>query len=286
MCVRAEVFGSRHDFERFCTDEGDGITASLVAHCRNTRLRIGVPLEPMQGDPGQWHGEITLDRRQVRGTVSLRAVLTDTRTAHAHRLLASSDPWILIDDKTSGIGVQGDFSPSVKWLNFRDAQTHPHLQREADQPYYVDLFGELPMIFMNSGFAGLADVFPQEGKPEGLLYPIHEAMCVGISRSAWQAMFYTSVACLCVTSTSDNDIELPTGWQGLVLRHLLPRIYPSISISSALGQVMSDSTSENCGALQSRVLSVINNLIGDGKSLRRAFNVLNELSGRPGESPS
>src|SRR5262249_29381364 len=155
--LKAEVFASRTDIEHFTDADGKSVAAFLIAHCRSTRLRVAVPLVTTPGEPGQWKGEIELDRRQLRGDTSLRAVLTNMHKDHSHRLLAASDPWTLEADRAHAAGTSGDFAPAVRWMNFRAPQAPPHLQCDPNQPYYLDLYGDSPVVYLNAGFPGLLD---------------------------------------------------------------------------------------------------------------------------------
>jgi hypothetical protein len=275
--LHAEAFASADDLDRLQALGSATVKATLIAQCRATHLRVGFPLCPVAGQYGKWDGTLELDRRQITGSVLIRAVLTDETAGMEHRLLAASEPWTLVDGMAETPSSLGEFAPDVRWLNFRTTET-PHIQKESDQPYYLDLYGAKPVVYLNAGFPGLPEVFPTDGKPAGLLLPLHETLSIGISRSVWQALFYAALGQASVCIDDDTEPEGPTGWQAQVLVHLLPRIYPGLSSSEALRQVRKDVVGEGAGPLQSRLLSAINALVGDGKSLRRSLAALEELN--------
>lgn len=278
--LHVEAFASGDDLQRVEASGAGPIRATLVAHCRATHLRLGFPLCPVAGQYGKWDGTVELDRRHITGSVLIRTVLTDEASGREHRQLALSDAWTLLDGLWEGGPTPGEFAPEVRWLNFRAADAPPHVQKESEQPYYLDLYGPTPLLYMNAGFPGLPEVFPTEGKPAGLLLPLHEALSIGISRSVWQALFYAALGQANMCSGDDGEPEVPSGWQAQVLAHLLPRIYPGLSSSGALRQVRLDAIGEGACALQSRLLAAINSLVGDGKSLRRALAALEDVNQR------
>jgi hypothetical protein len=99
-----------------------------------------------------------------------------------------------------------------------------------------------------------------------------------IGVSAWQALMAAAVAAV-DQSVDAEEVEWPGGWQGQVLRTLLPHVYPDDSLDQALSRVAT-AAREPVDALylNSRVHAAVAQHVRNGPRTAEALVLLERLA--------
>jgi hypothetical protein len=183
--------------------------------------------------------------------------------------LAETPLWKIHFDEALSPPVQG--SIPIKWVNFTEAKDLPNLKRYANETHYLAIQDAEPTLYLNSGFEGLPDLFSEGTRPIGLHLALYETVSTSIAKSAWLAMFQTSLAGIKEGEGRDYDWpDLP--WQENVLKQLLPHIFTNLDTEAALQEAGQRMKSGEVNFMESEALAVISQkIINEGKAVRKAI---------------
>ncbi|MFG2834746.1 hypothetical protein ACGFZH_15975 [Streptomyces zaomyceticus] len=196
---------------------------------RATNTRVTAMLAPEAEDGRDWRGELHL----LRSDLFDRAVLTV-------QVIATVDgvPGRIVGEATEDwiVDVRSDVPTREQSFDIREvgfAKGPRWLQSFSEAPWIVNASGAVPSVHINTDFEGMTDVLGAEGGgPEGLV----NAMLVSqMAAEVWTAVFHSAIGDL---EIEDDDTPLfPPGWQGEVLREMLPDVVPERTLDDALREV-------------------------------------------------
>ncbi|MER5621964.1 hypothetical protein ABT061_13075 [Streptosporangium sp. NPDC002544] len=200
---------------------------------RATNTHTAVKL--MMGQPGEWTGEINLHRDDHIGRVQLSGQLVATVDDEPGRVIATVErPWII--DLRAHSAARKE-SIETRWTNFAD---DPELAWCRNAPWTVTITDQSATLHLNSGFDGLRAVL-ESGKTADR--PVRDALAAQIAAGMWTALFNEAAQHI-------DDAQWPDGWRGLVLRRMLPDLFPGHSPEGALREIVN----RGVGGIQPQVL--------------------------------
>ncbi|RPK71058.1 hypothetical protein EES44_04225 [Streptomyces sp. ADI96-15] len=221
-----------------------GCFAVLSEGATNTRV---VSRLDKQRDDSVWRGEVRVHRSCHLARATLDVCVVGTYGGIDGRVIGTADaPWV-VDLHGRPPTRQRDLD--IVEVDFRDGPEE-WLRRFADAPWLIDTEREQPTILLNTSFEGLAPLLsgahgPLEKATAGLL-------AAQIAADAWSTMFHSALADL--EFDEDGTPHLPGGWQGAVLRSLLPDVFPELPLAEALAEAHSRrADGRGWGEVQSRI---------------------------------
>jgi hypothetical protein len=250
---------------------------ALVLGCGQTDFRQSTLLRRSPLDALIWTGDVSLDTRNVRGTVTARAIVAGTVSGMPDRILASSRPWTLLVDEFQQ-HLQNGLIP-IRWVDFADP-SYPQLHDFRDDLIYLDMGGAIPELLLNSRQMELRQVLPRAGRPLGPIGALYDPVRTGIARTTWQALLQASLAGIAEPA---SDGELPdwpaVPWQAEVLRSVLPRVYQTDRDEALrLAWIASRSADEARGLVERSVPVVGHDIVRDGQAVRNGVRILERFS--------
>ncbi len=271
-----EVVTPLKEIEKLAQDSRD-LAVVVSAQCIATNLRQACTASPSPVDESLWNCSFDLDRRNMRGLVSLQAHVAGTVSGGTHRYLASADEWTLYFEQASAPSPKGALP--IQWVDFDAADAPVFLKKYANEPMYADLEGTpLPKIYLNKGFEGLAALFVEKPRPTGARLALHEAERISLAKGVWLALF--QVAFAAVNEPEENEEpDWPDGWQGEVLKKMLARVHPELEPAGRLDKAIQERRSDGARHFESLVLAAVGqDFIKEGKGLRTSLSALEQAA--------
>ncbi|MFJ7296859.1 hypothetical protein [Streptomyces collinus] len=196
---------------------------------RATNTRITSRLAPEAEGGREWRGELQLLRSDVFDRATLTVQVVATVDGVPGRIIGeAADDWI--------VDVQSDTPTREQSFDIKEvafARGPRWLQNFTDAPWIVNASGTLPTVHINTDFEGMTDILAAEGRgSEGL---INELMVSQMAADVWIAVFHSAIGDLEIED--DGTPLFPHGWQGEVLRELLPDVMPDRTLEDALREV-------------------------------------------------
>ncbi|MFI7874586.1 hypothetical protein [Streptomyces salinarius] len=196
---------------------------------RTTNTRVTARLVPEAEGGREWRGDLRVLRSDVFERATLTVQVVATVDGVPGRIIAeAADDWVV---DTRGDVPTREQSFDVKEVGF--AKGPQWLRNFVDAPWIVNASGRLPTVHINTDFEGITDVLSAEGRgPEGL---VNELMVSQMAADVWIAVFHSAIGDLEIED--DGTPLFPHGWQGEVLREMLPDVVPGRSLEDALREV-------------------------------------------------
>lgn len=254
----------------------DDLFVVVSAQCVATNLRQAVIALPSPLDESMWSCSLELDRRNMRGPVSLQAHLAGTVSGQAHRYLASADEWMLYFEQAASPTPKGALP--IQWVDFGAKDAPVFLKKYVNEPMYADLEGTpLPKIYLNKGFEGLAALFIEKPRPTGARLALHEAERISMAKGVWLALFQVALAAI-EEPEEGEEPDWPDGWRGEVLKKMLARVHPELEPAGRLDKAI-QARSDGVRQFESLVLAAVSqDLIKEGKGLRTSLMALEKAT--------
>ncbi|WP_399885461.1 hypothetical protein ACGH7X_14730 [Streptomyces sp. BBFR51] len=205
------------------------VVAVAVLTDRTTNTRVTAKLAAETEGGREWRGDLHVLRSDVFERATLTVQVVATVEGVPGRIVAeAADDWVV---DTRGDIPTREQSFDIKEVGF--AKGPQWLRNFVDAPWIVNASGRLPTVHINTDFEGITDVLSAEGRgPEGL---VNELMVSQMAADVWIAVFHSAIGDL---EIEDDDTPLfPHGWQGEVLREMLPDVIPDRSLEDALREV-------------------------------------------------
>ena len=271
-----EIVAPQKEIEKLGKARAD-LSVVVSAQCVATNLRQAVIASPSPLDESMWSCSLELDRRNMRGPVSLQAHLADTVSGQAHRYLASADEWMLYFEQAASPTPRGALP--IQWVDFGADDAPVFLKKYVNEPMYADLEGTpLPKIYLNKGFEGLAALFIEKPRPTGARLALHEAERIGMAKGVWLALFQVALAAI-EEPEEGEEPDWPDGWQGEVLKRMLARVHPELEPAGRLDKAIQERRSDGARQFESLVLAAVSqDLIKEGKGLRTSLRALEQAT--------
>ncbi|MHB9861466.1 hypothetical protein [Streptomyces sp. YIM S03343] len=196
---------------------------------RTTNTRVTVKLAPEAEGGREWRGDLHVLRTDLFDRATLTVQVVATVDGVQGRIIAeAADDWI-VDARSDTPAREQSFD--IKEVGF--AKGPGWLRKFTDAPWIVNASGMLPTVHINTDFAGITDVLGAEGRgPEAL---VNEMMVSQMAADVWIAVFHSAVGDL--EMEDDGTPLFPHGWQGEVLREMLPDVVPDRTLEDALREV-------------------------------------------------
>ncbi|MFE4664112.1 hypothetical protein ACFRI7_08595 [Streptomyces sp. NPDC056716] len=203
------------------------VVAVLTDRATNTRVTARLAAEEEGGR--EWRGELELLRSDVFDRAALTVQVVATVDGVPGRIIGeAADDWIV--DVRSDVPTR-ELTFDIKELGFSGGPRW--LQRFGDVPWVVNPSAALPTVHINTDFEGMADLLGAEGRgPEAL---VNELLVCQMAADVWIAVFHSAIGDLEIED--DGTPLFPHGWQGEVLREMLPDVVPDRSLEDALREV-------------------------------------------------
>ncbi|MCC3767194.1 hypothetical protein [Streptomyces sp. UNOC14_S4] len=186
--------------------------------------------ELTRGPGTTWTGRVLLPRGMYRSRAVLTASVVATVDGVEGRVIGSTEqPWYI--DLTAREPIR-ERELNIVEIDFRGGPEE-WLRPFKDAPWLVDATGDMPTVWLNTGFEGLVELLHGSGNP--VEKAMREVVAAQIAEEAWTAMFHSAVTDL---DFDDNRTpRLPSGWRGTVLASMLPDVVPSTPLEDALREV-------------------------------------------------
>ena len=271
-----EIVAPQKEIEKLGKERAD-LSVVVSAQCVATNLRQAVIASPSPLDESMWSCSLELDRRNMRGPVSLQAHLAGTVSGQAHRYLASADEWMLYFEQAASPTPRGALP--IQWVDFGADDAPVFLKKFVNEPMYADLEGTpLPKIYLNKGFEGLAALFVEKPRPMGARLALHEAERIGMAKGIWLALFQIALAAV-EEPEEGEEPDWPDGWQGEVLKKMLARVHPELDPAGRLDKAIQERRSDGARQFESLVLAAVSqDLIKERKGLRTSLMALEQAT--------
>ncbi|RSS84156.1 hypothetical protein [Streptomyces sp. WAC06614] len=241
---------------------------------RATNLRTSVELSPTSEDGRERTGELYLHRNDLLDRASLTVHVVASVGGVPGRVIATSDVEWFVDviEATPALARELD----VKMVGFASGASRLH--RFRDSPWLVDTTGRIPAVRVNTDFEGLGDLIGADGG-NGAEKTVRELLLAQMCSEVWTAVFHSAVADLEIEE--DGTPLFPHGWQGEVLREMLPDMYPSHEAEDALREVHTARTGTSAtgwGELQPRIHFAASRRAGVPRTLSTTIRDLERLT--------
>ncbi|MFJ5921253.1 hypothetical protein ACIQF6_01470 [Kitasatospora sp. NPDC092948] len=216
---------------------------------RATNTRTATEFHRPADDGREWTAELYLRRCDLLDRASVAVHVVATVDGVPGRVIATSDVEWLVDVNEATPALARELE--VKMVNFGAGGSR--LQRFKESPWLVDTTGRIPAVRVNTDFEGLGDLIGAAGG-SGAEKTVRELLLAQMCSEVWTAVFHSAVGDLEVEE--DGAPVFPHGWQGEVLREMLPDVYPDRTPEAALREVHAARTGTSAagwGELQARI---------------------------------
>lgn len=228
--LSVHVRAPRHEL-----DAGPWYSLAFFATASERRTNAHTAVKLMMGQPGEWTGEVDLHRDDHFGRVQLSGQLVATVDGVPGRVIATvARPWTI--DFQARVVAQRE-AVQTRWVDFAQ---DPQLAWCKGDPWAVTTTDEVAVLNLNSGFDGLRMILESTKAAER---PIREGLAAQIGTTVWTVLFNEAAHHV-------DGREWPEGWRGLVLRRMLPDLFPDHSPDDALREIVS----LGVGEIQMRVM--------------------------------
>ncbi|MFF3561191.1 hypothetical protein ACFYXS_14235 [Streptomyces sp. NPDC002574] len=216
---------------------------------RATNSRASVEFSQVSEDGRERTAELYIHRCDLLDRASLAVHVVATADGVPGRVIGTSDVEWFVDviEATPSLARELD----VRMVGF--ASGAGRLQRFKDSPWLVDTTGRIPAVRVNTDFDGLGDLIGADGG-NGAEKTVRELLLAQMCSEVWTAVFHSAVGDLEIEE--DGTPLFPHGWQGDVLREMLPDMYPDREPGDALREVHAARTGPSAtgwGELQPRI---------------------------------
>ncbi|MFJ4668388.1 hypothetical protein [Kitasatospora purpeofusca] len=248
------------------------LVAVLAERATNTRTTL--EFAAVSEDARERTAELYVHRCDFLDRASLTVHVVATVDGVPGRVIATSDVEWFVDVIETAPSLARELE--VRMVNF--AAGASRLQRYKDSPWLVDTTGRIPAVRVNTDFDGLGDLMGADGGtgPEAT---VRELLLAQMCSEVWTAVFHSAVGDLEVEE--DGTPVFPHGWQGEVLREMLPDMYADREPEQALRAVHAARTGSSAtgwGELQSRIHFAASRRAGVPRTLSTTIRDLERLT--------
>jgi hypothetical protein len=249
------------------------VRAVAVLDCGPTNRRQAIELTPAAGST--WTGTFELDRSDWSGNATLSATIVATIDDVDDRCAGFASTWTVRLDDLPPREINN--AMRVLWENFAEpTEQRSFLTEYADDICFLRIDPAQPLLFLNSGFAGLRALLEEKpGRPREHRL-LREQVLTDLAATTWHALF--TAALEAIEKDDEGHPGLPAeDWQRNVLDALLPRMYPNISIEEARRDAWENRHDRSAAAgLQERLLPAVSQHVLQPKTLREAIRAFND----------
>ncbi|MFR9724530.1 hypothetical protein ACL02R_14400 [Streptomyces sp. MS19] len=196
-----------------------------------TNFRSVTPLRA-SSSPAVRTGTVVLARDRHRDRARLSAVVVAEVDGVPGRVVGESDADWIVDLVAARPTRQRELD--IERVDFRDGGLE-WLRPFRDAPWMVETSGDMPTVYVNTGFEGVAELL--DARSGKMRRAVRDMLAGQIAGEAWTAMFHSAIGDLEVDE--EGVPQWPGGWRGDVLRAMLPEILPGLSPHDALSEIIS-----------------------------------------------
>lgn len=255
-------------------EEGD-VSVLLSVECSRTLYRLVFPLQRHSTEANRWIGVLNVYRENFRGVADVHAVIVGTALSRDDRYVGWSPGWTLHFDEPEVRPITG--AMKVRWMDFENPEPDLNFLKDySEHEFFSDMQSEAPTLYLNKSqaFDGLHALLGdrRRGRDER---PLHDAERTSIARSVWMGLINTAIASI---RHEDGVPDWPSeDWKRLVLKRAIAKAYPLHGEDERLREVFeSRDSTERSADLESRLQSVVDDLISAGRRLRNTLKYLKE----------
>jgi hypothetical protein len=268
------------------TDPLEDLDLIVSVRCKSTKYRHVVPLVPNSRTDhrhsGEWSGDMSLLRRQVRNAVELVPLLVRKSEVLSQDVELVSLKKGAVLAKGRGVRLYIDESSrfragalKIRWEDFSASKNSWREEHDKDL-FYLDPDPDTPELFLNKRYPELENILLGTAD-NGVDPALRHLSNSGIAQSVWTALFATAVGGI----EHDSEIGLissPTGWRGDVLESFLPHLFPNeSSMEARLTRVIEMWESpDSIGPLMTRLGSAVQQVTGAHKLFQDAVRAVEE----------
>ncbi|MFF1408379.1 hypothetical protein ACFVX6_01055 [Streptomyces sp. NPDC058289] len=248
------------------------VVAVLTERATNTRTTV--EFAPVSDDGREHTAELSVHRCDLLDRASLTVHVVATVDGVPGRVIATSDVEWFLDVIESAPSLARELD--VKMVGFASGASRLH--RFKDSAWLVDTTGRIPVVRVNTDFEGLGDLIAVDGG-NGVEKTVRELLIAQMCSEVWTAVFHSAVGDLEIEE--DGTPLFPHGWQGDVLREMLPDVYPDREPEDALREVHSARTGASAtgwGELQPRIHFAASRRAGVPRTLSTTIRDLERLT--------
>ncbi|WP_176710086.1 hypothetical protein [Streptomyces sp. Wb2n-11] len=212
-----------------------------------TNSRTTTLLEQESSGSPTWAGQLRFWKSAYRRQAELSVMVVATVEGVRGRVIGrSEDNWLV--DFTARTPVRRN-ELQVDEVDFRDGP-HEWLRPFKDSPWLIETSGDLPTVYLNTSFEGIAELLNSNGSP--MEKAVRDMLAAQIATDVWTAVFHSAVSDLEVDA--EGNPQWPGGWRDAVLRGMLSDVLPDQSGADALREIHARrSESSGWNELQSRI---------------------------------
>ncbi|MFJ6619272.1 hypothetical protein ACIQOW_17030 [Kitasatospora sp. NPDC091335] len=241
---------------------------------RATNTRTAVDFSSVSENGQKRTAELYLYRCDLLDRASLAVHVVATVDGVPGRVIATSDVEWFVDVAEAVPSLARELD--VKMVRFGSGASR--LQRFKESPWLVDTTGRIPAVRVNTDFDGLGDLIGADGG-SGPEKTVRELLLAQMCSEVWTAVFHSAVGDLEVEE--DGTPVFPHGWQGEVLREMLPDVYADRDPEAALRAVHTARTGVSAagwGELQARIHYAASRRAGVPRTLSTTIHDLERLT--------
>jgi hypothetical protein len=274
--MRIEVTAPQTEIKELVT-AGARPRALAVLHGGSTNMRLGTELEVDPVNPARWSGKLELERPFWHGRLTASSTIVAEVDGIENRIIGSSHPWLIALDDLPRPPVKGNIP--VTWDSFKEPRELQELRQFADEPCFVHLDPDQPVLYLNEDFPGLRPLLNDRRRRPRDVQALHDQTRVTFATEAWAAMFNVALAAAAqATDEDDPEAAWPeTEWQRNVLDIVLARMYPERTADDALRESVGLLRQGEVEALHERLVTAISAQVGGARLLRSAISMLDNL---------
>jgi len=266
-----------HDQRRDVLPPGEDANAALKPlvsiRCSRTKLRLARTLE--QASEQKWEGSFVLERDALLGVARIKPMIVRTkrRTRSGHRGFARELGAIVAEGPASDLRIDESASPFegglyVAWEDFATSND-PFRRAHPDLLYDVDVDWSEPRLMLNKAFDDVHVLLQDERPTSSVAKSTRAAILAHVGSAALGHLFHAAATDV-FDDEESGERTVPDGWQEVVLRRLVPHLYPEHSSQHGRMNALFDdlSTPDGRRSLERRLASALQSDQLDAKVIR------------------
>lgn len=254
--------GDLRDVVHVGEDPASVVTVLVAVTCSKTKLRMATPLEADR--KGRYRGTLTLDRADLAGVARLLPIAARRQplTTHATPGRATLEGARLAEGPSVDLRIDESASPfegglDVTWEDFRGSPNPFRSERE-DHLFDVDLDGPVPRLVLNRRHAQVHALLMGDAAGSNGSAAIRTSLLAHVGSATLTHLFHAALADL-EPDEETGAVSMPDGWQGDVIRVLLPKLYADHSSENARRDALMSDVADVTGraSLERRLASAV-----------------------------
>jgi hypothetical protein len=214
---------------------------------KSTNSRTTAMLTRSEDGGADWTGQLRFWRSAYRSRAELAVMVVATVGGVAGRVVGRCEQdWLV--DLTARTPVRRK-ELRIEEVDFRN-ESYAWLHPFKESPWFIETAGDLPTVYLNTGFDGISELLNSGGGP--MEKAVRDMLAAQIATDVWTAVFHSAVSDL--ELDAEGAPQWPGGWRDAVLRSMLSDVLPDQSGADALREIHARRTeSSGWNELQPRI---------------------------------